>query len=202
MVKKTFLKVIVLGDMGVGKTSLIKRYANNTFSNTYKATIGADFLSKDVMLDDRQVTLQIWDTAGQERFQSLGTAFYRGADAVILVYDVTNPKSFEQLSVWRDEFLINFMKSPDNVTFLVLGNKCDKIEDIKVPISRAEPWIKQHDIFYHSHVSAKNSTNVEQVFQKLVGKIASEIHDEITMDFSTMPIKLLDDVEPESKCRC
>ncbi|KAF6303164.1 RAB7A isoform 2 [Pan troglodytes] len=83
--KKVLLKVIILGDSGVGKTSLMNQYVNKKFSNQYKATIGADFLTKEVMVDDRLVTMQIWDTAGQERFQSLGVAFYRGADCCVLV---------------------------------------------------------------------------------------------------------------------
>jgi Ras-related protein Rab-7A len=84
----------------------MNQYVNKKFTNQYKATIGADFLTKEVMLEDKLVTMQIWDTAGQERFQSLGVAFYRGADACVLVYDITNQKSFEQLDSWRDEFLI------------------------------------------------------------------------------------------------
>ena len=79
------MKVIILGDSGVGKTSLMNQFVNKKFSNQYKATIGADFLTKEVMVDDRLVTMQIWDTAGQERFQSLGVAFYRGADSCVLV---------------------------------------------------------------------------------------------------------------------
>lgn len=80
----------------MGKTSLMNQYVNQKFSNQYKATIGADFLTKEIMLDDKLVTMQIWDTAGQERFQSLGVAFYRGADACVLVYDITNPKVSKQ----------------------------------------------------------------------------------------------------------
>lgn len=82
--KKVLLKVIILGESGVGKTSLMNQYVNKKFSNQYKATIGADFLTKEVIVDDRVVTMQIWDTAGQERFQSLGVAFYRGADCCVL----------------------------------------------------------------------------------------------------------------------
>merc|ERR1712070_1370522 len=125
--KKVLLKVIILGDSGVGKTSLMNQYVNKKFSTQYKATIGADFLTKEVMVDDRLVTMQIWDTAGQERFQSLGVAFYRGADSCVLVYDVTNPKTFENLDNWRDEFLIQASpKNPDNFPFVVLGNKIDQ----------------------------------------------------------------------------
>ncbi|KAJ8910435.1 hypothetical protein NQ315_012577 [Exocentrus adspersus] len=89
--KKVLLKVIILGDSSVGKTSLMNQYVNRKFSNQYKATIGADFLTKEVTVDDRTVTMQIWDTAGQERFQSLGVAFYRGADCCVLVTSRKNP---------------------------------------------------------------------------------------------------------------
>merc|ERR1712054_62291 len=108
--KKVLLKVIILGDSSVGKTSLMNMYVNRKFNNQYKATIGADFLTKEVLVnhngDQRLVTMQIWDTAGQERFQSLGVAFYRGADACILVFDLTSKKSFDNLDTWREEFLV------------------------------------------------------------------------------------------------
>lgn len=110
--KKVLLKVIILGDAGVGKTALMNQYVHRKFSTQYKATIGADFLTKEIIIDDRQVTLQIWDTAGQERFQSLGVAFYRGADACVIVYDVCYENSFKTLETWRDEFLIQ--ASPRN----------------------------------------------------------------------------------------
>ena len=90
--QKKLLKVIILGDSGVGKTSLMNQYVNKKFTSQYKATIGADFLTKELMIEDKLVTMQIWDTAGQERFQSLGMAFYRGADACVLVYDIQTQK--------------------------------------------------------------------------------------------------------------
>lgn len=108
-----------MGDSGVGKTSLMNQYVNKKFSNQYKATIGADFLTKEVMVDDRLVTMQIWDTAGQERFQSLGVAFYRGADCCVLVFDVTAPNTFKTLDSWRDEFLIQASpRDPENFPLL------------------------------------------------------------------------------------
>ncbi|VDN48902.1 unnamed protein product, partial [Dibothriocephalus latus] len=122
--KKILLKVIILGDSGVGKTSLMNQYVTQRFSNQYKATIGADFMTKETMVDDRVATLQIWDTAGQERFQSLGVAFYRGADCCVLVYDVTMPNTFKTLDSWRDEFLIQASpRDPENFPFVLIGNK-------------------------------------------------------------------------------
>lgn len=124
----------------VGKTSLMNRYSTGKFTGQYKATIGADFLSKEnVVVTDlygqrHLVTLQIWDTAGQERFQSLGVGFYRGADACLLVYDITDPHSLDNLDHWRKEFLEQvggglqgLGDSSAVFPFVVLGNKMDKV---------------------------------------------------------------------------
>ncbi|XP_048596843.1 ras-related protein RABG3a isoform X1 [Brassica napus] len=129
--RRTLLKVIVLGDSGVGKTSLMNQYVHNKFSLQYKATIGADFVTKELQIGDKLVTLQIWDTAGQERFQSLGAAFYRGADCCALVYDLNVSKSFDSLDNWHEEFLkqvpsliLLYSKQDDlsNVTMLICNN--------------------------------------------------------------------------------
>ncbi|XP_048597491.1 ras-related protein RABG2 isoform X1 [Brassica napus] len=123
---RTLLKVIVLGDSGVGKTSLMNQYVYKKFNRQYKATIGADFVTKELHIEDKSVTLQIWDTAGQERFHSLGAAFYRGADCCVLVYDVNDLKSFETLNTWHSEFLkqANPME-PETFPFVLIGNKTE-----------------------------------------------------------------------------
>ena len=167
--KKVLLKVIILGDSGVGKTSLMNQYVNKRFSAAYKATIGADFLTREVVVDDRLVTMQLWDTAGQERFQSLGVAFYRGADCCVLVYDVNNPRSFETLDSWRDEFLIQASPhDPDNFPFVVLGNKVD-VEESKRVVSqkRAMAWCQSKGNIPYFETSAKEAINVEQAFQTI-----------------------------------
>ena len=94
---KVVLKMILLGDSGVGKTSLMNKYVNNTFPQHHYVTLGADFLTKEVMVDEQLVKLEIWDTSGCERFQSLGSAFYRDADCCALTYDVTAPVSYTHL---------------------------------------------------------------------------------------------------------
>jgi Ras-related protein Rab-7A len=169
--KKVLLKVIILGDSGVGKTSLMNQYVNKKFTNQYKATIGADFLTKEVMIDDKLVTMQIWDTAGQERFQSLGVAFYRGADCCVLVYDLTAPKSFESLESWRDEFLIQASpRDPENFPFVVIGNKSDLDDKRKVQSARATAWCKTKNDIPHHETSAKSAVNVEAAFQDIARK--------------------------------
>lgn len=119
------------------------------------------------MIDDKLVTLQIWDTAGQERFQSLGVAFYRGADACILVYDITAEKSFEQLNSWRDEFLTQANpRDPDNFSFVVIGNKVDKESDRRVPKTKATQWCKSKGSkpIPYFETSAKDAVKVEAAF--------------------------------------
>jgi len=190
--RKLLLKVVILGDSGVGKTSLMNQYVNKRFNAQYKATIGADFLTKEVMVDDRLVTMQIWDTAGQERFQSLGVAFYRGADCCVLVYDVNNSKSFETLDSWRDEFLIQAgPKDPDNFPFVVLGNKID-IEEGKRAVSsnRATSWCQGKNNIPYFETSAKEAINVEQAFQTIAkSALLMEKDLELFSDFPD-PIRL------------
>ncbi|KAI9297303.1 vacuolar biogenesis protein [Neoconidiobolus thromboides FSU 785] len=201
--RKVLLKVIILGDSGVGKTSLMNQYVNKKFTNQYKATIGADFLTKEVIVEDRVVTMQIWDTAGQERFQSLGVAFYRGADCCVLCYDVNNAKSFETLDSWRDEFLIQSSpRDPENFPFVVLGNKID-LEESKREISekRATAWCTSKGNIPYFETSAKEAINVEEAFQTIAKNALSQESD-IEVDFPD-PIKLDgESTARDSGCAC
>ncbi|OAP63085.1 GTP-binding protein ypt7 [Fonsecaea erecta] len=201
--KKVLLKVIILGDSGVGKTSLMNQYVNKKFSTSYKATIGADFLTKEVTVDDRIVTLQIWDTAGQERFQSLGVAFYRGADCCVLVYDVNSAKSFETLDSWRDEFLIQASpREPETFPFVVLGNKIDLGEDRRmVSQKRAHAYCQSRGQMPYFETSAKESINVEQAFEVIArNALAQEESEEYGGDFSD-PININLEQERDG-CAC
>lgn len=103
--KRHFLKVVVLGDSSVGKTSIMHKYVKQSFNKSYKPTIGADFMTKELFVDEKLVTIQIWDTAGQERFMTLGPAFYKGADCCVITYDICDARTFENLETWREEFL-------------------------------------------------------------------------------------------------
>ncbi|CAG2198743.1 RAB7A [Mytilus edulis] len=178
--KKVLLKVIILGDSGVGKTSLMNQYVNKKFSNQYKATIGADFLTKEVMVDDRLVTMQIWDTAGQERFQSLGVAFYRGADCCVLVFDVTVPNTFKQLD----------------------RNKID-LENRAVTAKRAQGWCQSKGDIPYFETSAKEAINVEQAFQTVAkNALAQETEVELYNEFPDQ-IKITNDSgKPKEGCGC
>ncbi|EZF25036.1 hypothetical protein H112_02563 [Trichophyton rubrum D6] len=138
------------------------------------------------MVDGRLVTMQIWDTAGQERFQSLGVAFYRGADCCVLVYDVNNSKSFETLDSWRDEFLIQAnLRDPESFPFVVLGNKID-VEESKRMISskRASTYCQSKGNIPYFETSAKEAINVEQAFEVIAkSALMQEESEEFNGDF-------------------
>jgi len=122
------------------------------------------------MIDIAILILQIWDTAGQERFQSLGVAFYRGADCCVLVYDVTAPNTFKSLDSWRDEFLIQASpRDPENFPFIVIGNKID-LENRAVSTKRAQGWCASKNNIPYFETSAKDAINVEQAFQVVAKK--------------------------------
>ncbi|KAH7657442.1 Small GTPase superfamily ARF/SAR type protein [Dioscorea alata] len=177
--RRTLLKVIVLGDSGVGKTSLMNQYVHKKFSQQYKATIGADFVTKELQIEDRLVTLQIWDTAGQERFQSLGVAFYRGADCCILVYDVNVRKSFDTLDNWHEEFLNQASPTdPKTFPFILLGNK--------VSDKKAREWCASKGNIPYFETSAKEDYNVDAAFL-CVAKLALANDHEQDIYFQNIP---------------
>lgn len=172
--KKVLLKIIILGDSGVGKTALLHRYVHSQFIQEHKATIGADFITKEISVDDKLVTLQIWDTSGQERFQSLGTAFFRGSDACVLVYDITNDQSFKQIEMWRSNFLEQ--SSPENTEkfpFLLCGNKCDLQSARTVSIQDGEQLAHKYNMHFYE-TSALDGNNVEPAIRK-IASVASDL---------------------------
>lgn len=181
MRRRTLLKVIVLGDSGVGKTSLMNQYVHKKFSQQYKATIGADFVTKELQIDDRIVTLQIWDTAGQERFQSLGVAFYRGADCCVLVYDVNVMRSFDTLENWHEEFLKQANPAdPKTFPFILLGNKIDIDGGNSRVVSekKAKDWCASKGNIPYFETSAKEDYNVDAAFLSIAKSALANEHDQ------------------------
>jgi len=125
-------------------------------------------LTKEIFLGDQRLTVQIWDTAGQERFKGLGSAFFRGADGCLLVYDITDDRSFEGLAKWRDSFVQQTnCSNPDTFPFLLLGNKLDREPERRVIRRRAQLWSNQHRCIAFYEVSAKEGSNVDAAFSEL-----------------------------------
>nr|XP_043067580.1 ras-related protein rab7-like [Drosophila bipectinata] len=157
-------QVILIGDIGVGKTSLVKRYVEQGFSIKEKATIGVNLSTKEVTVDDDVVTLQIWDTAG---FYCLKSAFKRGVVFCMLAFDVTSYSSFEGLDWWLDEFLLRARpRDPVNFPFIVVGNKVDLGNRI-VSNREVNEWCQRNNNMPYFETSAKEGTNVDLAFQAL-----------------------------------
>jgi len=164
---KVLLKIIILGDSGVGKTSLMNQYVNQRFSKQYKTTIGADFTTKEVMVDDKLVTMQIWDTAGQERFRTITSSYYRGAHGIIIVYDITDQESFDNVKQWLQEI---DRYACEKVNTLLVGNKSDLTTKRVVSYEAAKEFAAKQEMDF-LETSAKNSTNVEKAFMAMAGQI-------------------------------
>ncbi|KAL9059456.1 MAG: hypothetical protein Q9162_001154 [Coniocarpon cinnabarinum] len=156
-------KLVFLGEQSVGKTSLITRFMYDSFDNMYQATIGIDFLSKTMYLEDRTVRLQLWDTAGQERFRSLIPSYIRDSSVAVVVYDISNRKSFEQTRKWVDD--VRGERGQDVIIVLV-GNKTDLNDKREVTPQELEEEAKKGGLLY-METSAKAGANVKQLFRKI-----------------------------------
>ena len=181
--RRNFLKIVILGDSGVGKTTLLQQYVHQKASANTKPTIGADFSKKEIQIDGQVVSLQIWDTAGQEKFQSLGFAFYRGADCCALTFDLTNPASFDALNKWKEGFIDNAQPDePKTFPFVLLGNKVDRESDRKVSSQKAQAWCKENNDMPYFETSAKEGVSVNEAFIDMVRRgIQRESSNQIVM---------------------
>lgn len=193
--KKVLLKVIILGESGVGKTALLNRYVNDQFIETHKATIGADFMTKEIKIDDKLITLQMWDTAGQERFKSLGNSFYRGADAAILVYDITSNETFEKIDEWRNNFLDLSGEKSNEFPILLLGNKQDLENQRAVQANAGNDRAQRNDMIFYE-TSAVNGKNIPVAIEAIAAKACARNTAPI---FSADVIKQLDFSEKEEE---
>uniref|UniRef100_A0A4W6EFW4 RAB41, member RAS onco family n=1 Tax=Lates calcarifer TaxID=8187 RepID=A0A4W6EFW4_LATCA len=160
-------KLVFLGEQSVGKTSLITRFMYDSFDNTYQATIGIDFLSKTMYLEDRTVRLQLWDTAGQERFRSLIPSYIRDSTIAVVVYDITNLNSFQQTSKWIDD--VRTERGSDVIIMLV-GNKTDLADKRQVSVEAAERKARELNVMY-IETSAKTGYNVKQLFRRVAAAL-------------------------------
>merc|ERR1711892_151881 len=167
-------KLLLIGDTGVGKSCLLLRFADDTFTRNYISTIGVDFKIRTIELEGKTIKLQIWDTAGQERFRTITSSYYRGAHGIIVVYDVTDMDTFKNVSQWLEEI---DRYACENVNKLLVGNKSDMTSKKVVEFSTAK---EQADTFKipFLETSALNATNVEQAFMKM----AAEIKERITVN--------------------
>merc|ERR1712086_348415 len=164
-------KLLLIGDSGVGKSCLLLRFADDTYTETYISTIGVDFKIRTVEIDGKVIKLQIWDTAGQERFRTITSSYYRGAHGIIVVYDVTEMETFHAVERWMTE--IERFAGPE-VNKMLVGNKCDMVSKKVVDFAQAKEFADGHSIPFFE-TSAKDNQNVEQAFLDLTRDIKKNI---------------------------
>lgn len=164
-------KLLLIGDSGVGKSCLLLRFADDTYTESYISTIGVDFKIRTIELEGKTIKLQIWDTAGQERFRTITSSYYRGAHGIIVVYDVTDMESFNNVRTWLGEI---DKYATDNVNKLLVGNKCDLVVKKVVDQNTAKDFADSLGIPF-LETSAKSATNVEQAFMTMSSEIKRRV---------------------------
>jgi len=167
------IKLLLIGDSGVGKSCCLLRFSEDSFTPSFITTIGIDFKIRTIELDGKRVKLQIWDTAGQERFRTITTAYYRGAMGILLVYDVTDERSFSHIKDWFNNVT---QHATEGVNKILIGNKCDWEEKRVVSTERGQELADELGIPF-LEVSAKTNQNVDKAFTTLAADIKKRIID-------------------------
>ena len=166
-------KIVLIGDTSVGKTNILSKYLTDEFDPESKATVGVEFGTKNFKIENNIVKVQIWDTAGQERYRSITNAYYKGAKGALLVYDITNKKSFDNLDRWISDLKIN---GDEKISIVLLGNKSD-LESQRV-ISTEEGKNKAELFkFAFMETSALNGSNIEKAFDELIKEVYKDNHE-------------------------
>ncbi|KAG7669917.1 hypothetical protein Ndes2526B_g06289 [Nannochloris sp. 'desiccata'] len=171
-------KLLLIGDSGVGKSCLLLRFADDTYTESYISTIGVDFKIRTVELDGKVIKLQIWDTAGQERFRTITSSYYRGAHGIIVVFDVTDQESFNNVKQWLNEI---DRYANESVNKLLVGNKSDLTTKRAVEYNTAKAFADEIGVPY-IETSAKNANNVEQAFMTMAAEIKNRMAREPAMN--------------------
>lgn len=197
-------KLVFLGDQSVGKTSIITRFMYDKFDNTYQATIGIDFLSKTMYLEDRTVRLQLWDTAGQERFRSLIPSYIRDSSVAVVVYDVANRASFLNTARWIEEVR---SERGNDVIIMLVGNKTDLVDRRQVSIEEGDAKAREFGVMF-IETSAKAGFNIKALFRKIAAALpgmealsAAKEKEEL-VDVKLTPSYAAGGAKAASSCNC
>jgi len=190
-----FFKILLIGDSGVGKSCLLLRFADNSWTETHISTIGVDFKIKTLEIDGKTVKLQIWDTAGQERFRTITSSYYRGAQGIILVYDCTDRESFNNVKQWMGEI---DRYACENVNKLLVANKCDLVDQRQVDTQTGKEFADAYEIPF-IETSAKTSFNVDKCFIQMATSIKNRVSNQTGKGATSGTIKDLDKKQKKEK---
>ncbi|XP_054990937.1 ras-related protein Rab-23 [Sorex araneus] len=171
------IKMVVVGNGAVGKSSMIQRYCKGIFTKDYKKTIGVDFLERQIQVNDEDVRLMLWDTAGQEEFDAITKAYYRGAQACVLVFSTVDRDSFEAISSWREKVVAEVGEIPT----VLVQNKIDLLDDSCIKNEEAETLAKKLKLRFY-RTSVKEDLNVNEVFKYLAEKYLQKLKQQIAED--------------------
>ncbi|XP_059172297.1 ras-related protein Rab-23-like isoform X2 [Physella acuta] len=177
------IKVVVVGNGAVGKSSMIQRYCKGIFTRDYKKTIGVDFLERQIEVDGEDVRLMLWDTAGQEEFDAITKAYYRGAQACVLAFSTVDRESFEAIESWKKKV----ENEVGEIAMVIVQNKIDLIDDALVQTNEAEDLAKKLRLRFYP-TSVKENLNVEEVFRYLAGKYLERLNTVIEPETGTQRI--------------
>ncbi|XP_067853178.1 ras-related protein Rab-38-like [Heptranchias perlo] len=181
--KEYLFKVLVIGDLGVGKTSIIKRYVHQIFSQHYRATIGVDFALKVLNWEDNTIVrLQLWDIAGQERFGNMTRVYYREAVGALIVFDVSRASTFEAVSKWKNDLDTKVrLQNGKPVPAILLANKCDQTkEGLTNTLPKLDPFCKENGFIAWFETSAKDNIHIEEAAHLLVENILNAEDGDVT----------------------
>ena len=160
-------KVVLVGDSGVGKTNILLRSLNKEFNQNTKATVGVEFGSINITIDNKIVKGQIWDTAGQERYRAITSAYYRGAHGALIVYDVTQRDTFDSIDKWISDLRSN---TDERLVITIIGNKIDLVDKRQVTTEEGQAKAKEKEVAF-IETSAFSNTNVFKAFEEILNKI-------------------------------
>ena len=179
-------KIILVGDPGVGKTSILTKFVTNEFQSVYSSTIGVEFKLKDIYVNNNCARLKIWDTCGQEKFRAITRQYFKNSNGVFIVFDLTNKDTIKRLNVWMKD--INDNITNDFFVFLI-GNKVD-IKDRDISISEEAKQFANNKKINYYEVSAKTGSGIYNVFEKMANKLVSKDKMDKSRDSKINPIKL------------
>ena len=179
-------KIVLVGDSGVGKTNLLLRYLKNKFDQNSKATVGVEFGSKNITIDNSIVKAQVWDTAGQERYRSITSAYYKGSHGALVVYDVTKIESFNNVDKWISDLRNN---TDEKLVIILIGNKIDLDKERTVKTEEGQEKSNENELAY-IETSALDSRNVEKAFESIVTKIHKTYINDNIKDMQTQSHQL------------
>ncbi len=166
------IKILTLGDTTVGKTSIVLQYTTQKYNTQILSTIGVDFKSKVINIDNNKVKMLIWDTAGEERFRNIASQYYNGADGALLIFDITKKSSFERIVYWINE--LSQKKNINELGLLLVGNKIDLEKERQVQKEEAERFAKENNLKYYE-VSAAKNINIDNMMLDIIKQCISNI---------------------------